>query len=861
MGKRKHTKSSKRKKSQQLAVKPNSDGALPNHVSLDTWRTDPRLAEPGNTIKHMQRGVLSLDFFDTLVGRLCAHPTDVFTEVGRRLRQQNLLVPWVTPLTFRELRIAAETKARQIGFWERGNTEITLAHIYHELHPHIVKEMETAMTIELSVEVDWCFVNPAVESLLYFARSLGHRVCVLSDMYLSGKALFEIATQNGLPGELISPILVSGELLQGKSSGGLFQIARQKMRCTAKQMVHLGDNPQADISGAQKAGVLAFHYPMSTANSPALFAAESRTTEPSESPLCINALRVHAEWWHNPKGLPLLSAAYQVLGPVLANWCDWCVAQLSHTGIQTVFVLMREGRLLGTMLQKSAIAQNSNLHIEELFVSRQSTLLASVGEATNRSVSERIYARTVGETFESFGLKAKDVGFPPHVANQPISSTEMLHTVVRFLTSGKIKEAVTQKSAIARKQFLAYFLPLIKTDKIALIDLGWGGTIQRNIERIFELEKISVSCTGFYLATAAGSAINAMRGSRFFSYLCHLNSPDPFARILIRSPEMIEQSVIAPIGSTTGYAEDATHNWRPVLGQLNISEKEIQNRERIQQAILTYQNTWLKLAQRKRLFQIPSGNVPSTYTLGASALQSHSRAVIERLILYPRAAEALTLGGFHHDEGIFSDKKTRIANPLNVAVLENDGYDAMSRTKGNFWPQGVMALADETLLARMATGTVWGEYLAELGVVNLAKATAMPHPTLQAQDIRDVTFSAGVWIQYTIHLTCPTCTSPFSDELMGTFTIQKTVGCPECHSLWHLGFEAILQWLQSHRPELFGGRVGEVNRISTQYRKRISDSFSTPGDVPLLATLVNRYAMYTLSQMTTDELIEGDVSK
>jgi len=95
--------------------------------------------------------VVSFDFFDTLFSRLCAEPSDLFIEVGRRLKQQNQLLVPLSPPEFRAARIAADEQARAKASRAGRSSEVKLADIYAELKM-VVRSPADACKLEFELE-------------------------------------------------------------------------------------------------------------------------------------------------------------------------------------------------------------------------------------------------------------------------------------------------------------------------------------------------------------------------------------------------------------------------------------------------------------------------------------------------------------------------------------------------------------------------------------------------------------------------------------------------------------------------------------------------------------------------------------
>src|SRR5271163_4814478 len=92
------------------------------------WRQDESLRDlEGRLTASSGIRVVSFDFFDTLISRLCAEPTDLFIEAGRRLAEQDLLLRPMSPPEFRAARIAADEQARTKAVQAGRSSEVVLA--------------------------------------------------------------------------------------------------------------------------------------------------------------------------------------------------------------------------------------------------------------------------------------------------------------------------------------------------------------------------------------------------------------------------------------------------------------------------------------------------------------------------------------------------------------------------------------------------------------------------------------------------------------------------------------------------------------------------------------------------------------
>jgi predicted HAD superfamily hydrolase len=822
-------------------------------IDINLWKKDPSLKKIGSSLTSCTHCLLSLDFFDTFFLRLCNDPKDLFTEVADRIRKAALFKTDITATEFKEIRAEAESRCRLSNFWTKKSNETTIKEIYERLSVHVIKNPEKCVQIEVDVEKEWCFVNPMVLSLVAFAKSRGIKVCVISDMYLSSEHLRQICKHNGISPSYIDHFVTSCEYGYSKSSGNLFLLVLKQLNFKPNDMHHLGDNHEADINGGKHARINTYLYHRATEKTQYIFDVEKRFNESTNNTTGQNSIRTLAARTVTTQGRRY--GAF-LLGPVLSNWADWCVKSLKKDGIKKVLTFMREGELLAKLLKNSARAQNVSLEIETAYVSRQATHLASVGEATLESVPNRMYARTVGEILESFGLLKGEIGYDPAIASQKVESVEMLTTIVKYLTKGQIKAHIEEKSRNSRLLFLKYFLPLIKDHKsIGVVDLGWGATIQRNIAHIFKLENIPVKLYGYYLATTRTASIIPMEGNNIKGYLSSFGNRQPFTNMLIRSPEILEQSVSACVGSTIGYKEDKTANRAvPVLKNITATSKEQQKRKKIQEGILHYQKTWLTIAIFKGFFK--NDNNPEAKQI-EKILRDQSRAVIHRLIGYPVKEEAIYFGKFNHDDWLYSDANSLIRNPLATIKMENKGYFYIEKHGKNYWPEASLAVRFPDMMKQMTAGTELPVYLDRLGKDELPdKGNYIPK--IKSTDIEQCRFDLDDWTSYKLKIRCPVCNNLIKTKLTGTFLVVKKTGCSKCHFVFELTYDEIKKYLQEQHPLLTGEKVYKPSEKLISLSEEINLSHFKDNDIPLLAAITNESTIGYISNLVMQKLNSKD---
>ena len=654
--------------------------------------------------------LVSFDFFDTLVHRAAPEPVDAFTELGRRVLAAGLLRRSLAPEAFRQVRQAAEQKAREKMRAEGGSSEVGLREIWAELGA-LVTDLAAGAELERATERDYCFLNPFTTELARALAGMGYTLAVVSDTYMSEADLRSILRHNGFDDQLFAHVLASCEQGACKGDGTLFRILHARAGLTPVEMLHLGDNAAADVRGASLAGVRGHHYPRTTPYVDEVLKRERHILNGHAAASAgLDSVRMlAARSLPEPARDPL--AGYErdgayLLGPALARFADWCVSEFERAGVRRVLAPMREGELLGELLRRAARARGVPLEVVVCYASRQATALPSVGIASRASLQPLVISPlryTVREFFHRIGLSDGELPVEGAFLDRVVDDERVLATLMRFATQGWIKARVEALSKSKRDTLWAYLEPLLGGEaRVGVIDLGWAGTIQGNLTRIARLQGSEVEFVGRYLLTNQRACARLLEGADVRSMLGNMGAHNGLARAVWVSPQLLEETVNACVGSTIDYRR-TEHGAEPVLAPCRVSESERDKRERVQRGVLHFQSVFLRIFESKRAASGTDGwNDAMWHDVDQSTL-----ALLHRLIMYPTRGEAERFGSLHREENFFSDYFVPICGEAARDALWEGGVAGLLTSRESCWPQGVVALDDAGVASTLALG--WDE--------------------------------------------------------------------------------------------------------------------------------------------------------
>lgn len=216
------------------------------------------------SILYHEDDVMSFDVFDTLVTRKVATPKGIFSLLQEKLLSDESILPGL-PMRVRQgffdMRVFYERAARQ-RLQSENKEDVNLKEIYHCLGEAegLTKAQETSLReLELEVERENLVgIRSNIDQVKRLLAS-GHRVILLSDMYLSGEEIRSLLVSvDEVFRDL--PIYSSADMLKGKWSGRGYRYVQEKEQLDIFRWVHTGDNKSSDIDQARNIGIKTIFY-------------------------------------------------------------------------------------------------------------------------------------------------------------------------------------------------------------------------------------------------------------------------------------------------------------------------------------------------------------------------------------------------------------------------------------------------------------------------------------------------------------------------------------------------------------------------------------------------------------------------
>jgi FMN phosphatase YigB (HAD superfamily) len=582
----------------------------------------------------------SFDVFDTFLLRACTTPDGVF-ERTYELSGISITCPNVS-VSFVQHRIQAEARARKTAKDKRDASEVSIDEIYSyfpfRLFGLTRRHLNALVESEFSAELELCRANPDMLRQYLDMKRAGHRVGFISDTYWDSDRLARLlrACRPGLTWDFLYASCDHGS---GKSEA-LFAKYLAAEGIDAAASFHVGDNDKADIKGAKRHGIRPRYYPQATPQLASKFQRETALFEllcqgvPSRLDHGARTLRRMVAARSAEKS-PAFHLGVTVLGPVMTAFDAFIARRCEEVAdpdrkVALAF-LGRDGFLPHRIWQE--LHGMTSAYLE---VNRRVSLIASAD--TMQPLCDLL-----SKVFKIDAPTFRDIVkiMPPNVAaffaNYPngiAPGEDLAEALPELMDAGEI----VALAAALRARLLAYLRHIIPgfddcTD-LVLADLGYSGSVQKALRRIFDMEGINIRLHGAYLLSLDDAFDDLAEEDSAAGFISDLVVTPHVKRMLIRNIALLEQACCSADGSVRDYDGDQ------VLREINPRPaSQIALAAELQAGALAFAETADDVALDFCLRPFAAPEIAAHWCI----------ATLARLLLLPDEDELALLGGLKHD--------------------------------------------------------------------------------------------------------------------------------------------------------------------------------------------------------------------
>lgn len=588
--------------------------------------------------------ILSLDIFDTTVWRAFPTPADLFYGLGDLLKKAGVLYPSASGTSFAAERVEAEHCARRAS---PSGAEVTIEEIYRSFPAGYLKQgsVMDVMDAELTLERHSTYPDAEILDLIRLAEAQGLQIAFVSDTYFQSDHLRRILPVSG------HYLMASCELRRSKGQGLHQELIRQS-RVNGERILHMGDNREADVVAPARLGLRTIWRPHTLPLWSAAIERELPATRSERGPILsdpagdtgLNAARVWAARLSGGSNDIFCSWGASFLGPLMAGFGQWVRESCWRENIGVALCLMREGRIIKQVLDGLATGAGEDaaaaLDAREFFISRYAMARASIFHGTIEELTRFIARPTPARCdtlLEALGLLPESVGRQP---TDMIAAQMAYELAEQIATEPVLRAAAVEASAQARLGFLAYLrkaLPAIP-DRVAVVDLGYSGTIQGYLQAIFDHEGIPCRTHGLYFVTGSGIRRLQRNATPAEGFLAENGQPLSIAHSFMRSPELVEQCLMCDTATTVGYTKEGS----PRFGDQQLPAAQLKQIGRVQEGLMIFVQQFAALRRA----------VPASSHL----LRPFLEAILVRALTTPTPEELSAFGSWLHDENLGSTR-------------------------------------------------------------------------------------------------------------------------------------------------------------------------------------------------------------
>ena len=628
--------------------------------------------------------VVSFDVFDTLVVRKVASPRDVFLHL-------------VTPAPFSawktdadelaHLRQKAEYEARRRGVIARGSSEVTLQEIHTVLAELLHRpgtDVAAMVQAERLVERALCVAHPHLRKR--FERAVIDRKTLwcVSDTYHDTAFLKELLAGCGFVLDGVQ-VVSSADARMSKGEGKLLVKLTRDAGLQPADVLHIGDHEMADFTIPVRQGFVAVHHP---------WAASRHDDRPASVPgdaIALGLAQIASRaveppvpfWWR---------FGYSVAGPLLSGFALWLHQRFQADGVQRAYFLLRDGEIIldvyraligekagpTTALLESSRRAFTMPALTSGYASITSQLMACENPRPAREFLERVGLRAADfkASFKAVGLTLEEM-----VAEK---DTPAMMKMLSLFARKDVLDALLARSHDER-QLLMRFLEqegVLAAGRVAVVDIGWNGTIQKGLAAVASLETVPLDLHGYYLGTLP-PITQELGGSTAQGFLFDTGLPLDRAHSVMQLRQLVEFICTTTRGSLRGFRADGDRVF-PVHADVDHPEIQRGHVSTLRSGAIAYAKS---LADERRVF----GEQPIS---AEAALRNLARVILE-----PTGEEACAIGDIRHGDGQGSDRLRALAafsgGPFTPDSLTNDCAQS-------YWPTGLMARREPAALALRA---------------------------------------------------------------------------------------------------------------------------------------------------------------
>ncbi|MCI5149132.1 MAG: hypothetical protein D3916_07075 [Candidatus Electrothrix sp. MAN1_4] len=547
-----------------------------------------QLIEQGEQISNLVDTV-SFDLFDTLLIRRIHDPDMVKPAVARYITRKALSLGVEKKWSWQQvqkLRDTFEKKQRQQTGQRFDDFEAcypdymrrVITTVFGEQHDREQDDDQLLQEItdyELAIENSVLVPRHDLVEWLKRLKGQGKKILVISDVYLPAAHLEQLIEHAGFLDQ-VDAVISSADSFLAKASGKAFSMLQKQCDLSYERWLHIGDNPVSDGGRPAEQGIYAlvlrdglekmrkslvkryYNYALGL---------------PFYRGRCLQQLMLPLEAENIPQH-PLYVKGFNVFSPMLAAFVQGVAEHCLNAGIQRLYFFSREGWLFeqiwNRVIPKLYAGRNDLPEVSYFYVSRMALAPASCGHAgLDQEHADIVFLPSGNKDFRDvcrvFGLKedAFTAFLEQHKLHQetvlsPLHKGFLPENRLRFnemLQDEAFQNEVKRQTLPAHQALHRYMEEqgFFEQPDVALVDIGWLGTIQRFLYRAIAHRADAPRCHGLLFGATRGISYPTIPANSITGIIYDRDRFNLAASTVLYNRDLFEEICRAPYPTLNSY--------------------------------------------------------------------------------------------------------------------------------------------------------------------------------------------------------------------------------------------------------------------------------------------------------------------
>lgn len=611
--------------------------------------------------------IVSFDIFDTVILRKVFKPADIFTIVENLYNDEHKKLE----IDFKSIRSKAEPEATKILAQINSTQSIGLDEIYahiqktHNLDSKIINILKA---LEIEIELKFCVKNEYMYSFYQYCIDNGKKVIFTSDMYLPEYVIKKILHDNGYT--KFYQLYLSSVIRKSKSKGGLYSHIINDLSCKPSKILHIGDYYYADVINAMKEGIKPYYYKKTSEYALShnsfkrlrqLYPSKLSIEESIYFATIIN--KTFTQRNNNNENI-WYDFGYVYCGIIYFGLTRWLTSQVIHQEIEHIFFLARDGYIMHKVY--NLINQGVKTPVSKyMYASRRAINIPTIDNGIDE-YSIKVLCHFVPNLSVVNYLDRVDIEAEKHIEKiKEVGFSDQNHTIETDSDKDKLAKLfyllvddVCSNAAIERENLLTYLdqIGFMGTKKVAIVDIGWQGTIQNSLNKLMLLENKEIDINGYYLGTFQTAMKFAKKGFPMSGYMCNFSKPKKNHQVLSKGVHMFEFIFSAPHGSVIKF-DKKNNKAEPVFEPNDFSNGKLDTINEFQKGAMDFITDFMATERDYKTMNI----APET------AIKP-----ISRLLNSPTYSESVNFGNLKHSEYVGANSHesyfAKTSDPLKMFI-------------------------------------------------------------------------------------------------------------------------------------------------------------------------------------------------